>query len=155
MSSGDEKQRRLGRGLSALLPQKPATVTVVDEHTVKIATELPMQGSELAASQPIINGVKLAIKQHGAETGCTIDFPDSAQYDDALNGAHDPQTGRPTAHIQSRRGWGKEQQRAIEGNDGADDRIGQPSLARSHVVQGAMWLDVPQRPSLGARHPGN
>ena len=32
MSSGDEKQRRLGRGLSALLPQKPATVTVVDER---------------------------------------------------------------------------------------------------------------------------
>lgn len=61
--------------------------------TVKIATELPMQGSELAASQPIVNGVKLAISQFGAATGCTIDFPDSAQYDDALNGAHDPQTG--------------------------------------------------------------
>lgn len=61
--------------------------------SIKIATELPMQGSELAASQPIVNGVKLAISQHGAETGCTVDFPDSAQYDDALNGAHDPQTG--------------------------------------------------------------
>ena len=61
--------------------------------TVKIATELPMQGSELAASEPIVNGVKLAIKQLGASSGCTIDFPDSAQYDDALNGAHDPQTG--------------------------------------------------------------
>ena len=61
--------------------------------TVNIATELPMQGSELAASQPIVNGVKLAISQHGAETGCTVNFPDSAQFDDALNGAHDPQTG--------------------------------------------------------------
>ncbi|MFM2124869.1 MAG: hypothetical protein RL328_1320 [Acidobacteriota bacterium] len=29
MSSGDEKQRRLGRGLSALLPQKPAAAPVV------------------------------------------------------------------------------------------------------------------------------
>lgn len=62
--------------------------------TVKIATELPMQGSELAASQPIVNGVKLALQQAGNKAGnCTIDFPDSAIYDDALNGAHDPQTG--------------------------------------------------------------
>ena len=42
--------------------------------TVKIATELPMQGSELAASQPIINGVKLALKQAGGKAGdCTVD----------------------------------------------------------------------------------
>ncbi len=62
--------------------------------TVNIATELPMQGSELAASQPIINGVKLALSKAGGKAGnCTVNFPDSAQYDDALNGAHDPQTG--------------------------------------------------------------
>jgi branched-chain amino acid transport system substrate-binding protein len=62
--------------------------------TVNIATELPMQGSELAASQPIINGVKTALNKVGNKAGdCTINFPDSAQYDDALNGAHDPQTG--------------------------------------------------------------
>ena len=48
-----------------------------------------------AASDPIINGVKLAVKQAGGTAGgYTIDRPaDSAVYDDALNGAHDPQTG--------------------------------------------------------------
>jgi branched-chain amino acid transport system substrate-binding protein len=66
--------------------------------TIKIATELPMQGSELAASQPIVNGVKLALKQAGgAAGGWKIDFPDSAIYDDAVNGAHDPQTGAKNA----------------------------------------------------------
>jgi len=62
--------------------------------TVKFAIELPLQGSELAASQPIINGIKLAVKQAGGKVGAyTIDIPQSAIYDDALNGAHDPQTG--------------------------------------------------------------
>jgi branched-chain amino acid transport system substrate-binding protein len=62
--------------------------------TVKFAIELPLQGSELAASQPIINGVKLAVKQAGGKVGAyTIDIPTTAVYDDALNGAHDPQTG--------------------------------------------------------------
>jgi branched-chain amino acid transport system substrate-binding protein len=62
--------------------------------TVKIALELPMQGSELAASQPIVNGIRLAVKQAGgAAGGYKIEIPDSAIYDDALNGAHDPQTG--------------------------------------------------------------
>ena len=61
--------------------------------TVKIASELPMQGSELAGSEPVVNGIKLALKQLGADSGCTFDYPDSAIYDDALNGAHDPQTG--------------------------------------------------------------
>src|SRR6476469_1050739 len=62
--------------------------------TVKIAIELPQQGSEKAASDPIINGIKLAVKQAGgAAGGYKIDVPQSAIYDDALNGAHDPQTG--------------------------------------------------------------
>jgi branched-chain amino acid transport system substrate-binding protein len=62
--------------------------------TVKIAIELPLQGSELAASQPIVNGIRLAVKQAGgAAGGYAIEIPDSAVYDDALNGAHDPQTG--------------------------------------------------------------
>jgi branched-chain amino acid transport system substrate-binding protein len=62
--------------------------------SVKFAIELPLQGSELAASQPIINGIKLAVKQAGGKVGSyTIDIPQSAIYDDALNGAHDPQTG--------------------------------------------------------------
>ena len=62
--------------------------------TVKIAIELPQQGSEKAASDRIINGIKLAVKQAGgAAGGYKIDVPASAIYDDALNGAHDPQTG--------------------------------------------------------------
>jgi branched-chain amino acid transport system substrate-binding protein len=62
--------------------------------TVKFAIELPLQGSELAASQPIINGIRLAAKQAGnAAGGYAIEIPDSAVYDDALNGAHDAQTG--------------------------------------------------------------
>ena len=65
-----------------------------DKGTVKIAIELPLQGSELAASQPIVNGIRLAVKQAGgAAGGYKIEIPDSAVYDDALNGAHDPQTG--------------------------------------------------------------
>ena len=65
-----------------------------NKGTVKIAIELPLQGSELAASQPIINGVKLAVKQAGGKAGgYTIEVPQTAVYDDALNGAHDPQTG--------------------------------------------------------------
>jgi branched-chain amino acid transport system substrate-binding protein len=62
--------------------------------TVKFAIELPLQGSELAASQPIINGIKLAVKQAGGKVaGYTIDIPQSVIKDDALNGAHDAQTG--------------------------------------------------------------
>jgi branched-chain amino acid transport system substrate-binding protein len=62
--------------------------------TVKIAIELPLQGSEKAASDPIINGIRLAVKQAGgAAGGYAVTVPDSAIFDDALNGAHDAQTG--------------------------------------------------------------
>ena len=62
--------------------------------TVIFAIELPQQGSEKAASDPIINGIKLAVKQAGGSAGgYKIDIPQSAIYDDALNGVHDPQTG--------------------------------------------------------------
>jgi branched-chain amino acid transport system substrate-binding protein len=62
--------------------------------TIKIAIELPQQGSEKAASDPIINGIKLAVKQAGgAAGGYAITVPTSAIYDDANNGAHDAQTG--------------------------------------------------------------
>jgi len=65
-----------------------------NKGTVTFAIELPQQGSEKAASDPIINGIKLAVKQAGgAAGGYTIQIPQSAIYDDALNGAHDPQTG--------------------------------------------------------------
>ncbi len=62
--------------------------------TINIAIELPQQGSELAASQPIINGIKLAVKDAGGSAGgWTIDIPNSVVLDDAKDGVHDPQTG--------------------------------------------------------------
>jgi branched-chain amino acid transport system substrate-binding protein len=72
------------------------TNTAAAPTAIKIAIELPLQGSEKAASQPIINGIRLAVKQAGgAAGGYTITVPDSAIFDDALasSGAHDPQTG--------------------------------------------------------------
>src|SRR5919108_5561597 len=60
--------------------------------TVKIAIELPYEGSEKAASDPIINGIKLAVKQAGgAAGGYAIQIPDV--YDDAVNGQHNDQQG--------------------------------------------------------------
>ena len=73
-----------------------AAATPVDtsKGTVNIAIELPQQGSELAASQPIINGIKLAVKDAGgAAGGYKIEIPNSVVFDDAKDGAHDPQTG--------------------------------------------------------------
>jgi branched-chain amino acid transport system substrate-binding protein len=62
--------------------------------TVNFAIELPQQGSEKAASDPIINGIKLAVKDAGGEAGgWKIEIPNSVIKDDALNGVHDPQTG--------------------------------------------------------------
>jgi len=62
--------------------------------TINIGIELPQQGSELAASQPIINGIKLAVKDAGGEVGgWKIDIPNSVVLDDAKDGVHDPQTG--------------------------------------------------------------
>jgi branched-chain amino acid transport system substrate-binding protein len=79
---------------SALAPSSPAPAADTSKGTVKFAIELPQQGSEKAASDPIINGIKLAVKQAGGGAGgYKIDIPQSAIYDDALNGAHDPQTG--------------------------------------------------------------
>lgn len=72
----------------------PAGSGGATKGTVIFAIELPQQGSEKAASDPIINGIKLAVKQAGgAAGGYKIEIPQSAIYDDALNGVHDPQTG--------------------------------------------------------------
>ena len=66
--------------------------------TYKIGVDLPLQGSELAGAQPIINGMKLALKQAGGKAGSyTIELPDALILDDALNGVHDPQTGAANA----------------------------------------------------------
>jgi len=81
-------------GAGGLTPTVPKPAGDSSKGTIKLAIELPLQGSEKAASDPIINGVKLAIKLAGGTAGgYKIDLPQSAIYDDALNGAHDPQTG--------------------------------------------------------------
>src|SRR6478672_10046580 len=81
-------------GGTAGTPSTPQPAGDTSKGTATIAIELPQQGSEKAASDPIINGIKLAVKQAGgAAGGYKIDVPQSAIYDDALNGAHDPQTG--------------------------------------------------------------
>jgi branched-chain amino acid transport system substrate-binding protein len=62
--------------------------------TVNFGIELPQQGSEKAASDPIINGIKLAVEQAGGTAGgYKVEIPQSVIKDDALNGAHDAQTG--------------------------------------------------------------
>ena len=62
--------------------------------TVNIAIELPQQGSDLASSEPMINGIKLAVKDAGGVAGSyKVEIPKSAIFDDAKDGAHDPQTG--------------------------------------------------------------
>ena len=62
--------------------------------TIKIAFELPMEGSDQAGSQPVINGARLALKQAGgAAGGYKIDAGDALVYSDSLNGKFDPQTG--------------------------------------------------------------
>lgn len=62
--------------------------------TVYFAIELPQQGSDKAASDPIINGIKLAVKLAGGTAGgYKIEIPQSVIKDDALSGKHDPQTG--------------------------------------------------------------
>jgi branched-chain amino acid transport system substrate-binding protein len=86
-----------GAGSSAAAPSAAASsggAGDTSKGNIKIAIELPLQGSEKAASDPIINGIRLAVKDAGgAVGGWGITVPDSAVYDDAINGAHDPQTG--------------------------------------------------------------
>lgn len=75
-------------------PSSAAPSADTSKGTVKFAIELPQQGSEKAASDPIINGIKLAVKDAGGGAGgYKIDIPQSSIFDDALNGVHDPQTG--------------------------------------------------------------
>jgi branched-chain amino acid transport system substrate-binding protein len=81
-----------GGGASA--PAGSAAAGDTSKGTVNIAIELPQQGSELAASQPIIDGIRLAVKDvGGAAGGYKIDIPQSVIFDDAKDGVHDPQTG--------------------------------------------------------------
>ncbi len=72
----------------------PAGSGGATKGTIQIAVELPFQGSEKATSDPIKNGIRLAVKQAGGTAGgYTVTVPDGAVFDDSINGAHDPQTG--------------------------------------------------------------
>jgi branched-chain amino acid transport system substrate-binding protein len=63
-------------------------------RNVYIAMDLPQQGSELAGSQPVINGILLAIKDAGGKAGnYNVSSPKSVILDDAKDGKHDPNTG--------------------------------------------------------------
>ena len=103
----DERSRRSLNETRVRLARSPAVGVLVlagcnqggrarrrPRARINIGIELPQQGSELAASQPIINGIKLAVKDAGgAAGGWTIDIPNSVVLDDAKDGVHDPQTG--------------------------------------------------------------
>jgi branched-chain amino acid transport system substrate-binding protein len=66
--------------------------------TYNIGIDMPQQGSELAGSEPVINGMKLALEQAGGKAGnYKIEVPAALILDDAVNGAHDPQTGANNA----------------------------------------------------------
>lgn len=82
-------------GASAPASGAPAaTAGDTSKGTVNIAIELPQQGSELASSGPIINGIKLAVKEAGgAAGGYKVEIPNSVIFDDAKDGVHDAQTG--------------------------------------------------------------
>src|SRR4029078_9684165 len=59
--------------------------------TVNFGIELPQQGSELAASQAIINGIKLAVKDAGATIGgWNVTIPNSVILDDGEDGGREP-----------------------------------------------------------------
>lgn len=66
----------------------------VEPTSFKIAVNHPLEGNELAATLPMLNAVRLAIKDAGGSAGGhSIDLPNSAVFDDAVNGVHDPGQG--------------------------------------------------------------
>src|SRR5215472_1485128 len=59
--------------------------------TIKIGVEMPLSGTEGSQGQPILKGVRFAVdKVGGSIKGYTLQVSD---YDDAVNGTHDPQKG--------------------------------------------------------------
>lgn len=66
--------------------------------TYKLAIDMPQQGSELAGSEPVINGAKLALKQAGNKAGSySLELPQALILDDAVSGVHDPTQGAQNA----------------------------------------------------------
>jgi hypothetical protein len=67
----------------------------------------------------------------------------------------DAKAHRPTRRKQRGTGQAEEDQRRIEGQDRARDRLGKPFVCRGHVVKGAVWLDVLKTHAFALRHSGN
>jgi branched-chain amino acid transport system substrate-binding protein len=62
-----------------------------NKGTIKIGVEMPLSGTEGSQGQPILKGVRFAVnKVGGTINGYTLQVAD---YDDAVNGVHDPQKG--------------------------------------------------------------
>src|SRR4029078_6796858 len=79
---GSRPAASAGGGASGggLTPRTPAPGGDSSKGTVTIAIELPQQGSEKAASDPIINGIKLAVKlDRGAAGGYKRPTPPTAR----------------------------------------------------------------------------
>src|SRR6266702_3619119 len=59
--------------------------------TIKIGVEMPLSGTEGSQGQPILKGVRYAVQKAGGSIkGFQLQVAD---YDDAVNGTHDPQKG--------------------------------------------------------------
>jgi branched-chain amino acid transport system substrate-binding protein len=62
-----------------------------NKGVLKIGVELPLSGTEGSQGQPMLKGVRYAVdKAGGSIKGYTLQVAD---YDDAVNGTHDPQKG--------------------------------------------------------------
>lgn len=61
-----------------------------NKGTIAIGVDLPESGGEASNGLPTLNGVKFAVQQKKSIKGFTLDV---ANFDDAVNGVHDPQKG--------------------------------------------------------------
>src|SRR5438034_11480007 len=61
-----------------------------NKGAIKIGVELPELGGETSNGLPTLNGVKFAVDQTKTVEGFTLSV---ANFDDAVNGVHDPQKG--------------------------------------------------------------
>jgi branched-chain amino acid transport system substrate-binding protein len=64
--------------------------TTTNKGTILIGVDLPESGGELSNGIPTLNGVKFAVQQIGSVKGFKLDV---SNFDDAVNGVHDPQKG--------------------------------------------------------------
>jgi branched-chain amino acid transport system substrate-binding protein len=65
--------------------------TTANKGAIKIGVEMPLSGTEGSQGQPILKGVRFAVQQAGGSiNGFTLSVQD---FDDAVNGTHDPQKG--------------------------------------------------------------